>query len=304
MSSKINRLRTGIIALAVVILLVIIVPILTFSWVGVIREIGTDGLPLSGYDPSVVPQSVVDDAVRLATELYGDVEEERDDFANQLLATYSEAEGKDFIIFFNSGGWGWNLLEASPDWRGILNGVEAELEGLGYNTLLLNYQRTVNTLQGQLDELMEMANGYSSKAGDLAHRVEFLTSHISNLNVILAGESTGSMISDRTMNLLRDNPQVYSIQTGPPFWHEPITPVRTLILTDNGRTPDSFSSGDILNMANATMKSWLGFSSGESDPGRIMRYVIAPGHRYKWPYPEVYSQIRGFLTENFGIKWR
>ena len=302
-ASRIHRLRIGIIALIVVISFAIILSALSLSWVGVTREIGTGGLPLSACDPSAVPQTVAEDAVRLSTELFGDCQEERDTFIGQLLAMYCEARDKDFIVFFNPGGWGWNLIEKSPGWWSILSGIESELESSGYISSLLNYQRTVDSLRGQLNELVEMINGYSSKANDLAYRVEFLTSHISNLKVILAGESTGTVICDRAMNILKDNPQVYCIQTGPPFWHENNMSVRTLVLTDNGIIPDSFSRGDFLTIIRANLKSLFGSSQSESDSGEILHYIVAPGHQYWWQYPEVGSQIKNFLDENFRIKW-
>ena len=303
MANKINRVRIGIIALAVIISLAVIVSILSFSWVGVTSEVGTGGLPLSAGELSAVPQSVTEDAVSLAMELFGDSQEKYDAFINQLLAMYSETKDKDFIIFFNSGGWGWNVVENSPDWWSILTGVESELDSSGYTSLLLNYQRTVDTLQGRLDELVEMFTGYPSKAADLAYRVEFLTSHISGLKVILAGESNGTIISDETMNILKDNPQVYSIQIGPPFWHESIIQDRALVLTSNGVIPDSFSQGDFPTMIWANLRALFGLSQSEEDSGRILHYVLAPGHEYQWQYPEVYSQVKNFLTKNFGTKW-
>jgi len=302
-ASKIHKRKVGIIALIVVVSLAVIVPVLSFSWVGIICEIGTWGLPLPTFDPSAVPESVVEDAARLATELYGDSREKCNDFLNQLLATYCEAKDKDFIVLFNSGGWGWNVVENSPDWWSISSGIKSELDSSGYTSLLLNYRRTVDTLQGQLNELVEMFTGYSSKAGDLACRVEFLTRHNSDLRVILAGESNGAVICDKVMSLLKDNPQVYSIQTGPPFWHRNVMLDRTLVLNSNGIIPDSFSHGDFLTMIWANLKAVLGLSQSEDSSGRILRYVEAPGHQYRWQYPEVYSQIKNFLDKNFRIKW-
>ena len=136
--------------------------------------------------------------------------------------------------------------------------------------------------------------GYSAKGKDLACRVEFLTRHNSDVKVILAGESNGSVICDRAMAILEDNPQVYSIQTGPPPWHTSLGLDRTLVLNDNGVIPDSFSRGDILTLARANVRSWLGLPELESDSGKILHYVKAPGHEYGWWYPGVYSRIVDF----------
>ena len=249
-----------------------------------------------------MPQPVADDATKLATELFGDYEEEYNNFTNQLLATYLEAKDKDFVIVFNPGGWGWNLVEASPGWHSIFTGIESELNSSGYTSLLLTHQRTVDTLQGHLDEIGGMVTGYSSKSNELACRVEFLTTHIPDLKVIIAGESNGTVISDRTMKILANNQQVYSIQTGPPFWHQNIMLDRTLVVTSNGMVPDSFSQGDFFTLLGANLKALLGLPLPENQSGNILYHVKAPGHDYWWQYPGVYSEITDFLDKNFGIK--
>ena len=299
---KISKRRIAA-ALAIVLPLLVVVLVLTASQVGVTSKIGSGGLPLSASDLSAVPQSVTEDATKLATELFGEGLEEYDDFVNQLLGTYLEAKDKDFVILFNSGGWGWNLVEASPGWWTIFAGIETELNSSGYTSLLLTHQRTVDSLQGRLDEIVEIFSGYSSKSEDLACRVEFLTTHIPDLRVILAGESTGAIISDQTMNILADNPDVYSIQTGPPFWHDNIMLDRTLVMTDNGLSPDAYSQGDLPTMIRANLKALFGLDEPNDKSGTILRYILAPGHEYWWEYPEVYSEITTFLFTNFGTKY-
>lgn len=299
----INIRRLGVlVALTAVLLLGVVLLALSYSEVGVASEIGTGGLPLSTHDLSVVPQSVTEDATRLAMELFGDYQEKYEDFTNQLLATYVEAKDKDFVVIFNAGGWGWNLLESSPGWHSIFTGIEAELDNLGYTSLLLDYRRTEDNLRGIIDEGVEMITSYPSKAKELACRVEFLTDHVPDLRVIVTGESDGAVISDRSMNILRYNPQVYSIQTGPPFWHEPIMLDRTLVLDNNGRTPDSFSRGNIPTMLWTSLEDLLGLPQPEEESGRVLKFLRAPGHDYRWQYPKVYSQITDFLEENFGIE--
>jgi len=246
---------------------------------------------------------VAEDATRLATELFGDCQEECDDFVSQLLAMYAKAKDKDFVVIFNSGGWGGNLLETSLGWRSISTGIESELASSGYTSLLLDYQRSVKTLRGCLDEFVERMTGYPAKAEFLASRVEFLTKHNPGLRVILTGESTGTIICDSVMNILKNNPQVYSIQTGPPFWHENIVLDRTLLLTSNGIVPDSFSQGDFGGIVWGNLRRWLRLSQPVDDFGTTPHYVRAAGHDYWWQYPEVCSQITNFLEQNFEVKW-
>ena len=301
MVSKIRRLGI-VIALGLVLLLGITVLATSYSEPGVTCEIGTGGLPLTLSDFSDIPQSVVDDATELSVQMFGDCQEKGDDFVNQLLAVYSEAKDEDFVVVFNPGGWGWNSAEASPGWWSIFNGIKSELESLGYTSLMLNYERSVDSFLGRLDEMGEMITGYQSKAKDLACSAEFLTTHIPHLKVILAGESTGTVITDSAMNILANDPRVYSIGTGPPFWHQPTMSERTLVLTDNGIIPDSFSHGDFLTIIWGNLRALFGLSEPAGDSGTILHYVGAPGHDYWWQYPEVCFQITNFLRQNFGIR--
>lgn len=296
--------KLGVFIAAVVVLLLGLA-LVSFSYTnaGVADIAGSGGVQLMAPDLSAVPESVTEDAAALATELFGGYREKYDDFLSQLLATYVEAEDKDFVVIFNSGGWGWNFLENSPGWHSIFGGIEAELDNLGYTSLLLDYRRTEASWRAIIDEFVEVVRVYPSKTKYLARRVEFLTSHVPDLKVIIAGESNGTVISDSTMHLLRDNPQVYSIQTGPPFWHKNLMWDRTLVLTHNGITPDSFSRGDVRTVLWASIKVLFNLTPPEEEePGRLFLFLRAPGHDYRWQYPDVYSQITKFLEENFGFK--
>ncbi len=297
----INLRRLGVlVVITAVLLLGVLLLAVSYTNVGLAGIVGLEGSPLAIPDLSGVPESVADDATELAMELFGDYGKKYNDFVSQLLTTYVEAKDKDFVVIFNSGGWGWNFLERSPGWRSIFDGIETKLDSLGYTSLLLDYRRTEDTWRGIIDEGVEMMSFYPSKAKNLAHRVEFLTKNIPDLKVIVTGESDGTVISDSVMNILRDNPQVYSIQTGPPFWHKSAIRERTLVLDNNGMYPDSFSQGDIPAMVRASLEALFGLPQAEENSGRIMKYLRAPGHDYQWQYPSVYSQITDFLEKNFG----
>ena len=299
MARKIGKIAIGV-TLALILCLGIVA--ISYSAIGVTGEIGTGGLPLSAYDPLAVPQLVAEDATRLATELLGDCQEKCNDFVSQLLAIYSEAKDKDFILIFNPGGWGYKSVEATPGWCSIFTGIESELAGLGYTSLSLEHQRTEGGLPGCLDELVERITGYRSKAEDLAYRLEFITNHIPDLKVIITGESTGTVICDRVMSILEDNLQVYSVQTGPPPWHKNIMLNRTLVMTNNGIIPDSYSQGDFGTLVWGNLRYWFGLSQPVDDFGTPPHYIGAPGHDYWWQYPEVCSQITNFLDESFSLR--
>ena len=302
MAVKIRRLGI-LIALTTVLLLGAVLIALSYTSVGVTDSVETGGVPLTLPDFSSVPESVTQDATELAVNLYGDYQGKYEDFVNQLLATYVEAKDKDIVVIFNAGGWGWNIVNNSPGWRSIFDGIKSELVDLGYSSLLLDYRRTEETARGIIDEFVEIVTNYPSKADELACRVEFLTNHSPELQVIITGESNGTIISDKAMALLRDNSRVYSIQTGRPFWYRSLVAERTLLLNDNGANPDSFSRGDILSMTRASLKALFGLPSLEDEaPGTIFHFVRAPGHDYNWEYPIVCTQITSFLENNFGFK--
>jgi len=298
MRNELYRLGVAM-ALTAVLVLGIVGLVASYSEVGVTRGIGVDELTLSVSDLAEIPQSVIEDAAALAEELFGEHQDKHDEFVDQLLIAYLEAKDKDLVVIFNPGGWGWSLLEASEQWQSIFTGIESVFDNKGYTSLWLDYQRTADNLLGCLDESVQLITNYSSKVQNLVSRVEFLTGNIPDLRVIITGESNGAVIADSAMDSLEDNPRVYSIQTGPPFWHETTRLERTLVLTGNGITPDSFSQGDLVTMFWGNIRALFGISQPEDDSGNILYYVKAPGHDYQWRYPGVGPEITGFLERNF-----
>jgi hypothetical protein len=293
----------GILAILVAVPLLAIVWLTIFNAeVGMAQDIGIQEPPLAECDYSSVPQTVIDDAIELASELIGKGQENIQKFTDQLVAMYTEVKDLDVVIVFNSGGMGWNLTQQTPGWSSILDGIRTQLASQGYNSMVLNYRRTSSGMTGCLKEFYEAATRYPHKAKDLAWRVEFLTEHLPNLRIIVAGESTGTVISDKTMGILKDKPQVYSIQTGTPFWYKPTALDRTLLMNSNGRGVDTFSYGNVPAMIWATVKGWFGLTSPDDNPGNILSWLKAPGHDYSWQYPGVCSEVVDFLDRNFGKK--
>jgi len=293
--------KPGVVGGIVAVLLLVTVGLTLVDFeVGMAKDIGIQEPALTDDDLSSVPPSVVDDAVKMATELVGKGNDKFQTLVDQLVGSYIKARDKDVVVFFNSGGMGWNLTKDTPGWESILNGITSQLETLGYKPLVLNYRRTSSGLLGAIKEVIEAANRYPHKAKDLADRVQFLADHLPHLKIIIAGESTGTVISEETMGMLKDQPGIYSIQTGPPFWHKPGDLQRTLLINSNGRGLDTFSYGNVPAMVWATVKSWFGLSSVNDNPGNILKWLKAPGHDYSWQYPGVCSKVIDFLDENFG----
>lgn len=300
---KVNLRKLGIfVAMATVLLLGVLIIVFSYTDIGTADPVGGEAKPVTMNDLSGIPQSVAEDAEAVALKLYGDYQDKYAEFVDQLLTAYVEAKDRDFVVIFNPGGWGTKILERSPGWNEICRGIEAELDQMGYSSLVLDYRRTAESLRGIAKELVELFSVYPSKAKNLASRVEFLTRNVPDLKIIVAGESNGTVISDTVMDMLHDNPRVYSIQTGPPFWHKQETLERTLVLDTNGQIPDAFSNGDIPAMLIASLKALIGISSPEDEnPGRIFYFVRAPGHDYRWQYPDVYLEISEFLEQSFSF---
>jgi len=260
-------------------------------------EVGSGDTSLSIDDFSLVSQSLVDEAEELAAELFGNNQEQCQEFTSQLLGMYLAARDTDVLIINNSGGWGWSSILDFPYGLDFLAGVDAELTGLGYSTLWLDFYRTPETLNGCLSESMLAWGLYPSKSRDLASRVDFLTRHISGIRVILTGESNGCTICNNVMHILKNNSRVYSIQLGPPFWNNSASSERSLILRSNGIIPDSFSQGNVFTVIRANLEALFGIS--QEHQGNIFIYIGAPGHDYQWQHPGVGSQIIKFFNKYF-----
>jgi len=296
MSAKIRRIKIAALAVLIVCLAIVllapspVVPATTCK-----AENGS--IVLSTRDFSAIPQSVVEDAGRVAAELFGDDEQKCDDFISQILATYLEARDKDIVIIFNAGGWGWDGVADSSGWITIAEGIKAELSELGRSCLVLNHKRTSATINGCISEFMMASNFSSSKPEDLAARADFLTRHIDGISVIFTAESNGTTICSSAFKILEENTQIYSILTGPPFWNDTSKSERALIIRSNGTFPDTFSNGDIITIIRSNLEAMFGIS--QQYAGDILFYIGAPGHDYNWEYEEIRLHITDFLIKNF-----
>ncbi|UCE97236.1 MAG: hypothetical protein JSV74_04535 [Dehalococcoidia bacterium] len=296
MSSKIFRLKIAATLITVICLIIVLLspsPIAQSTT----SRIDQNSVPLIIKDFSGIPQHVINSAGESATVFFGNDQQKNDEYVAHLLAIYLAAHNKDIVIINNSGGWGWSPLENFPNSQEFVAGIDNKLNSLGYDTLWLDHYRTTKTINGCVSELMFAADLYPTKVEDLIIRVEFLINHIPNLRVILSGESNGSTICGEAMQVLKDNPQVYCIQLGPPFWNDNTKLDRMLVLRSNGSIPDAFSQGDIMTIIRTNFETLLGIS--QEYPGHVLFYIGAPGHDYRWQYEGVSSPVLAFLDYNF-----
>lgn len=259
--------------------------------------VGRWGEELGINNTDLIPEAVVAAAYQSAGEFFSDSFEKAQALACDMLGSYQLAADSDVVIIFNSGGWGWSSVSESFGWMGILEGIEDCLMEFGYSVISFDYKRTSESLAGCVGEISDGAGLSSLKSEELAMRVTFLTSEIPGLRVIIAGESNGAALCEKSRYFLGENPDVCYIETGPPFWYPATSSERVLVVNDNGRHPDTFSSGNIFAIIGANLESFFGLS--RSDSGKILGYIGAPGHAYSWEYEGVRSQIVNFLHDSF-----
>jgi hypothetical protein len=258
-----------------------------------------DGAPLRASDDSVVPLEVLANARRVAESLYRNQLKANEVF-RQLIGTYLAVTDIDVAIIFCPGGWGWSSITRSPGWVSIQNGIREVLKSYGQSAIAIDYKRTDPSLSGVISEFVVLLGISPFKARELAQRIEFLTRHLPGIKILLTGESNGAAMAEDTMRLLRRNPRVYAIQTGPPVWRPSEAFERSLIIAHNGIEPDTFTNGDVPRMVQANVAALFG--KYKSAQGNIMLHVGAPGHVYDWDFNVVRQEITSFLAKHFTPK--
>jgi hypothetical protein len=299
---KVKKLGVPGIIAAVVLAFLLFLVVLYNTNVGMADGIGIQEPSFTSVDLSLVPPPVLADAENMADKLVGVNGTRHQSIIDQLAGSYLTAKEADIVIFFNSGGMGWNLISNTPGWEAILKGMTEEIKTLGYRPLVLNYSRTSRSFWGNIKEVIEAATRYPRKTIDMEQRVEFLANHLPDLKIIVAGESTGDVITEESMVYFRDNPSIYSLQTGCPFWYKSVPQPRTLRITSNGFGVDTFAYGNIPSMIWCTFRGWFGLESPEENAGNVLKSFRAPGHDYTWQYESIRSEIVGFLEDNFPKK--
>jgi hypothetical protein len=251
--------------------------------------------------------ALLEEAHHLAHELFGNETEKCDGFTNRLLDIYTRAQGKDFLLIHNPGGWGTTHLEYCLQWeRSIVTGISTTLERLGYTYLLIQHFRTQSGWREHIWDIKEQFRFFTSKGKIMAAELGFLTRHINNLRVILIGISQGAVFGNAVMQDLQGLSQVYSIELGMLFTQRSrrVVTERTLAIDSNGLMPDAMMEWNIITMLKAFLAApfrWTKYRL-EGKPAKLSHCVNVPGHEYNWEYPEVRQQIEDFLRINLSTK--
>jgi len=273
------------------------------------REVSANNLRhyIDSLDDEVTgPASVRERAYETATHLFRS-SAECSRFADEVVQVYSETQGIDFLLIYNTGGFGSSTMANDPEWSSILEGIRAELANLGYSSVIVAHQRSGKGLTDFLKETQDTQHNYRTKAPVLAAKVALLTKHNSQLRVIVTGRCFGGMISNEVMELDAGNPRLYSIQAGLPFWYTDPGSKRSLVIRDNGVEPDIVGSRGYLDFLWKLARANVWGLPSRSPPkgGAFLAwrwYLKAPGHVYTWDYPGVRTSVVAFLEQNFGRK--
>jgi len=251
------------------------------------------------------------EASQLAQQIFGHNIKKCNRFTNRLLNICARAQGKDFLLIHNPGGFGSTPLELCLEWeRSIVEGIRATIERLGYSSLLTQYFRSGHSWWARMWDLREQLRfffrGKSSKAKILAAELRFITRHLDSLGVILVGVSQGAAFGNAVMRQLDELQHIYSIELGILFVHmsRRVITERTLAIDSNGVVPDAVMELNIPTIIKAYFMApfrWIRYRL-EGKPRKFTDCINVPGHEYSWEYPEVQRQIRDFLNLNFGTE--
>lgn len=244
--------------------------------------------------------ALVDEARQISKKLFGNNGTRAADFTALLLNIYARTAGEDVVILSTPGGWG-KVPIAKGEFKTVIEGMMSTLEGWGYSPIWIDYLRTGNGVSELVNEFWDIPYFYATKGRELADIVQFITDHNPDLRVILAGLSQGGSQADRALRYLQDNPRVFGVVGGPPFYQQTLETDRTLVLRSNGEVPDNWSQGPrriIVQAFGSAPLKWL--ASGMK--GKLANYVRAPGHMYEWGYPTMRAEIIDYLRAHFEDK--
>jgi hypothetical protein len=274
---------------------------------------GTNSPELSPESMSAIEQQ----AWQASADVVGSGKKAQEQFVTEVLDLYSEVKDSELVIFCNSGGWGNKPLSSDYQGQSWLTGMMEKLTQMGYEPCIIEDIRTGDSLIEHLFEFKEDLTDYPSKSKVLAAKIDFLTQNISNLKVIITGQSNGAAFTGEVANRLKDNPNVYSIQVGIPFWHRVHEVGHSLVIDNSGIGSDALADRDLVAIIKSNWGKLLmlnhvpAFTPVDWFISRaaliLTSYkfglgLLAPGHEYMWEYPGVGPVIEAFLVNNFSIQ--
>ena len=264
----------------------------------------------SASSDDAVDSNIKLELMELADETVLFSKDAKERFVAEVLEIYDHAGDSDVVIYFCEGGWGSRPLSVNPEGRSLVAGIASTLTSMGYTYCIADYPRTRKTVGDYLYEGIQLLLQYPVKSKQLAAKMEFLTRHKDGLKVIIVGKSSGALYVNKTAKLLRDNPDVYTIQIGNPLGCKMPVPGRSFAVCDNGIQGDAMIRLDVLSLIKQNKLQVLfiffapSFTTLDWIIGKLLVAVgfcntrfplVMPGHEYMWNYPKVGPTIDTFL---------
>lgn len=211
------------------------------------------------------------------------------------------AKDSDVIIIFNSGGWGNTPLEKAQDFAPVIYGIQKTLYEQGYNSIVIPFYRTKNSLSGKVAGAKDFFSSYNFSSEILVKDLEFLTKNLPNKKIILSGLSDGAAFVNKTYEKATDEAKksVYTIIAGTPFWSDNLESDNILQLDNNGG--DSLTRGEVKSLFSALFRAplqWIASKLNGQNLSFVQTFSVA-GHDYRWDSPEVSAKITTFLKGKF-----
>jgi hypothetical protein len=294
----------------IVIAVLILIVTLLFNMAGVAERQLYSASPDDGADDDIKLE-----LTGLADETILFSKDAKERFVAEVLEIYDNAGDCDVVIYFCEGGWGSRPLSVNPEGRSLVTGIASTLTSMGYTYCIADYPRTRKTAGDYLYEGVQLVLQYPAKSKQLAAKMDFLTGHVDDLKVIIVGKSSGALYVNKAAELLRDNPDIYTIQIGSPLGCKTPVPGSSMAVCDNGIQGDAMIKLDVLSLIKQNKLQVLfilfapSFTTVDWIIGKILVAVgfcntrfplVMPGHDYMWHYPKVGPAIETFLQGVMG----
>jgi hypothetical protein len=269
--------------------------------------------PVNPFQPdpaAEIPQSILESASHLASQLFPHNNRKINLFLNSLLDIYSSARDKEVLIIHSPGGWGNARWDDLLDWeKSIVTGVTVTLEKLGYSVTMKQYFRSGDALWGGRSWFKEgqfFLYGKSFRVEVCTAELKFITDNQPGLRVVLVGASQGAAFDNAVMVRLGAADRFYSIELGTFFAHmrRRVLTTRNLAIDSNGLMNDPMCHRDLWKGAKAYFKAfvlWFKYKA-RGQQVKFTNCINTPGHEYPWEFKEVHGRITEFLTAVFQEK--
>lgn len=212
----------------------------------------------------------------------------------KFLGAFSPPE---FLIIYNSGGWGNTVLEKVTDFRSVIFGIKNELNQQGHKSMIIPYIRARETLLGRMVGMKEILSFFRSQSRSLAEQVAAFTKEYPDKKVIIIGLSMGALFIDEVMKRLKKQSSVFAIKVGMPFYADHLSSENTIEISDKR---DALALGDtkaLFFSITRGFKRWFA-AKLKRKPLSFSEAINIPGHHfYSWNHPNIREQISTFLKD-------